>query len=285
MAFFALRVLPGDAIQGQLLQTGVSLVVIEERRSEQGLNDPIWLQYCRYIFHLIQGDLGYSLLDGQFVNDMIASQILPTAELGITAIFIAIVIGLTLGILSGINAGQGRIVSNTLITLSLSMPIYWTGTLAILVFSERLRLFPGVGAGSVSQLILPASVLGFHSAGAIARVVRSNINEATATDFVRTAHAKGLPPSLILRRHMLRAALLPTITVITIQVGFLLSGAVITESLFVRPGIGRLLLDRTLKQDYPVVQGIVVMAAIIYVLLNSLADLIYRLIDPRISVP
>jgi peptide/nickel transport system permease protein len=115
--------------------------------------------------------------------------------------------------------------------------------------------------------------------------VRANIDEIILADFVRTAHAKGLPPHLILRRHILRAALLPTISVVTIQMGFLLSGAVITESLFVRPGIGRLLLDRTLKQDYPVVQGIVVVAAIIYILLNTLADLIYRLVDPRMSVP
>jgi peptide/nickel transport system permease protein len=285
ITFFALRILPGDAIQAQLLQSGVSEVVIEERRSQQGFNDPIWLQYSRYIFQLMRGDLGYSLLDGQSVNEMITAQLLPTITLGITGIFIAVALGIPLGIFTAIDIGYGlRRVCNLFITLSLSIPIYWTGTLAILVFSAQLRLLPAFGAGSLSQLILPASVLGFYSAGAIARVIQTSINEVSSADFVRTAYAKGLPRRLVVRRHILRAALLPTITVIMIQIGFLLGGAVITESLFVRPGIGRLLLDRTLKQDYPVVQGIVVLAAIVYTLLNNLADLLYRLIDPRLSV-
>jgi peptide/nickel transport system permease protein len=285
ITFFALRVLPGDAIQAQLLQSGVSEVVIEERRNQQGFNDPIWLQYSRYIFQLMRGDLGYSLLDGQSVNEMIAAQLLPTITLGITGIFIAVALGMPLGIFTAIDIGYGvRSSCNLFITLSLSVPIYWTGTLAILVFSAQLRLLPAFGAGSLGQLILPASVLGFYSAGAIARVIQTSINEVSSADFVRTAYAKGLPKNLIIRRHILRAALLPTITVILIQIGFLLGGAVITESLFVRPGIGRLLLDRTLKQDYPVVQGIVVLAAIVYTLLNNLADLLYRLIDPRLSV-
>jgi peptide/nickel transport system permease protein len=285
ITFFALRVLPGDAIQTQLLQSGVSEVVIEERRSQQGFNDSIWLQYSRYIFQLMRGDLGYSLLDGQSVNEMITAQLLPTTTLGIAGIFIAVVLGIPLGIFTAIDIGYGlRSVCNLFITLSLSVPIYWTGTLAILVFSAQLRLLPAFGAGSLGQLILPASVLGFNSAGAIARVIQASINEVSSADFVRTAYAKGLPQHLIVRRHILRASLLPTITVIMIQAGFLLGGAVITESLFVRPGIGRLLLDRTLKQDYPVVQGIVVLAAIVYTLLNNLAELLYRLIDPRLSV-
>jgi peptide/nickel transport system permease protein len=285
ITFFALRVLPGDAIQAQLLQSGVSEIIIEERRSQQGFNDPIWLQYSRYIFQLMRGGLGYSLLDGQSVNEMIAAQLLPTMTLGIAGIFIAVVLGIPLGIFTAIDIGYGlRSVCNLLITLSLSVPIYWTGTLAILVFSAQLRLLPAFGAGSLGQLILPASVLGFYSAGAIARVIRTSINEVSLADFVRTAYSKGLPRRLVVRRHILRAALLPAITVIMIQMGFLLGGAVITESLFVRPGIGRLLLDRTLKQDYPVVQGIVVLAAIVYTLLNNLADLLYRLVDPRLSV-
>lgn len=285
ITFFALRVLPGDAIQAQLLQSGVSEVVIEERRNQQGFNDPIGVQYSRYIFQLMRGDLGYSLLDGQSVNEMIAAQLLPTLSLGIAAIAIAVIAGIPLGIFTAVDFGYGlRNICNLFITLSLSMPIYWTGTLAILVFSAQLRLLPAFGADGLSELILPASVLGFYSAGAIARVIQASINEVSSADFVRTAYAKGLPQRLIVRRHILRTALLPAITVIMIQMGFLLGGTVITESLFVRPGIGRLLLDRTLKQDYPVVQGIVVLAAVVYTLLNNLADLLYRLIDPRLSV-
>jgi ABC-type dipeptide/oligopeptide/nickel transport system permease component len=285
ITFLALRVLPGDAIEAQLLQSGVSQVVIEERRNQQGLNDAIIVQYSRYIFQLIKGDLGYSLLDGQSVNEMIAAQILPTLTLAIAGIFIAILVGIPLGIFTAIDVGYGlRSICNLLITLSLSLPIYWTGTLVTLVFSVHLRLLPAVGAGNLSQLILPASVLGFYSSGAIARVIQTSINEVSTADFVRTAHAKGLPKHLVVRRHILRASLLPAITVIMVQMGFLLGGTVITESLFVRPGIGRLLLDRTLKQDYPVVQGIIVLAAVVYSLLNNLADFFYRLIDPRMSV-
>ena len=285
ITFFALRVLPGDAIQAQLLQSGVSEVVIEERRIQQGFNDPIGVQYSRYIIQLMRGDLGYSLLDGQSVNEMIAAQLLPTLSLGIAAIAIAVIVGIPLGIFTAVDFGYGlRNICNLFITLSLSVPIYWTGTLAILVFSVQLRLFPAFGARGLSELILPASVLGFYSAGSIARVIQAGINEVSSADFVRTAYAKGLPQRLIVRRHILRTALLPAITVIVIQMGFLLGGTVITESLFVRPGIGRLLLERTLKQDYPVVQGIVVLAAVVYSLLNNLADLFYRLIDPRMSV-
>lgn len=285
ITFFALRVLPGDAIQAQLLQSGVSEVVIEERRIQQGFNDPIGVQYSRYIIQLMRGDLGYSLLDGQSVNEMIAAQLLPTLSLGIAAIAIAVIVGIPLGIFTAVDFGYGlRNICNLFITLSLSVPIYWTGTLAILVFSAQLRLFPAFGARGLSELILPASVLGFYSAGSIARVIQAGINEVSSADFVRTAYAKGLPQRLIVRRHILRTALLPAITVIVIQMGFLLGGTVIIESLFVRPGIGRLLLERTLKQDYPVVQGIVVLAAVVYSLLNNLADLFYRLIDPRMSV-
>lgn len=285
ITFFALRVLPGDAIQTQLLQSGVSKVVIEERRSQQGFNDPIGVQYSRYMFQLVRGDLGYSLLDGQPVNEMISAQLLPTVTLGVAGVLIAVLLGIPLGIFTAIDVSYGlRNICNLFITLSLSVPIYWSGTLVILVFSAQLRLLPAFGAGSFSQLILPASVLGFYSAGAIAQVIQTSIKGVSSADFVRTAYAKGLPQHLVVRRHILRAALLPTITVIMIQMGFLLGGAVITESLFVRPGIGRLLLDRTLKQDYPVVQGIVVLAAVVYTLLNNLADLLYRLIDPRLSV-
>ncbi len=285
ITFFALRVLPGDAIQSQLLQSGVSEVIIEERRNAQGFNDPILLQYSNYMLHLLHGNLGQSLLDGQSVNDMIGAQLLPTITLGIAGVFIAVVLGIPLGIFAAIDIGYGlHSVSNLFITLSLSVPIYWTGTLVILLFSVQLRLLPAFGAGSLNQLILPASVLGFSFAGTIARIVRTNINEVSSADFVRTAYAKGLPQHLIIRHHILRAALLPTITIIMIQLGYLLGGTVITESLFVRPGIGRLLLDRTLRQDYPVVQGIVVLAAVIYTLLNNLADLLYRLVDPRLPV-
>jgi peptide/nickel transport system permease protein len=284
IAFFALRVLPGDAIEAQLVQIGANPAVIEERRHEQGLDAPLLLQYGRYLLMLVQGDFGYSLVNGESVRDMIGARLIPTLTLGLGAILIASIAGLLLGIVTGIDANKSLTrASDFLINLSLSTPIYWTGTFAIIIFAAQLQLLPAVGAGSFSQLILPASVLGFHAAGAIARMVKANIREAVSADFVRTARAKGLPESQIIWRHILRVGLLPTITVITIQLGFLLSGTVITENLFVRPGIGSLLWEGTRQQDYPVVQGVVVLAAVVYTVLNALADLVYRLADPRIA--
>jgi ABC-type dipeptide/oligopeptide/nickel transport system permease component len=283
VSFFALRILPGDAIEAQLRQNAASPLVIEQRRNEQGLDSPVWIQYVRYMLGLFHGDLGYSLIDGQPVSEMIAAQFFPTFTLAITAIVLASVSGISAGILT-VLATNLHLSSalNLIVNLSLSMPIYWTGTVAILIFSIYLRLLPSTGAGLFNQLILPASVLGFQSTGTIARVVKSSLIEVVASDFVRTARAKGLTNPLIVRQHILRVGLLPIITAITIQFGFLMSGTVITESLFVRPGLGRLLLDRTLQQDYPVVQGIVVLTAVVYSILNMLTDVTYRLLDPRI---
>jgi peptide/nickel transport system permease protein len=284
IAFFALRVLPGDAIEAQLVQIGASPAVIMERRHEQGLDAPPLLQYGRYLMMLVRGDFGYSLINGESVRDMIGARLIPTLTLGLGAILIASVCGLLLGIMTGIDVNKWLShVCNFLINLSLSTPIYWTGTLTIIVFSAELQWLPAVGAGSLSQLILPASVLGFHAAGSIARIVKANIHEVASADFVRTARAKGLPEYHIIRQHILRVGLLPTISVITLQLGFLLGGTVITESLFVRPGIGSLLWEGTRQQDYPVVQGVVVLAAVVYTVLNALADLLYRYADPRIT--
>ena len=170
-------------------------------------------------------------------------------------------------------------IARLILDLSLSMPLYWTGTLAIYIFAVQLNWLPTSGA---NNLTLPAVVLAFHTAGAVGQVVRASVYDTLSLDFVRTARAKGLRESQVILRHVLRAALLPTVTVIALQAGFLLGGVVITESLFVRPGIGRLLLNATLRQDYPVVQGIVILGALVYTLLNASADLAYHLLDPRV---
>ena len=156
------------------------------------------------------------------------------------------------------------------------MPLYWTGTLAIYVFAVQLNGLPTNG------IVLPVAVLGLHTAGAVGQVVRADVRAALTLDFVRTARAKGLSETRVIVYHVLRAGLLPVVTVIALQAGFLLGGVVITESLFVRPGLGRVLLNATLRQDYPVVQGIVVLGALVYTLLNAAADVFYRLLDPRI---
>ncbi len=285
LAFFALRVLPGDAIQSQLVQGGVDATVIEERRAEQGLTDPVGIQYLRFLTGILRGDFGYSLLSREAVSEMIARSLLPTATLALGALILATVLGIALGVIGALRMGGGlSIVTRLLISLSVSTPIYYTGTLAIYIFSVLLGWFPSAGASSFNHFILPVSVLGFHTAGSIARVTQANVSEVLDAEFIRVARAKGLRERDVILRHALRAGLLPVVQVIALQAGFLLSGAVITESLFVRPGLGRLLLDATLQQDYPLVQGIVVLAAITYAVLNMLADIVRLLLDPRIRI-
>lgn len=285
LAFFALRVIPGDAIETQLIESGASASTIAERRAAAGLNAPLPAQYVDFLSGLWRGDLGVSLLDGRPVVQIILDQIEPTITLAISALAVAVSFGLVLGTFAALNVGWGiSTVSRVLISLALSVPIYWTGTIAIFVFTVQLNLLPSAGAGRLSQLILPAGVLGFHTAGAIGQVIEASIRETLKMDFVRTAYAKGLRERAVMVRHVLRASLLPAVTVIAAQAGFLLGGVVITEALFNRPGIGSILLDATLLQNYPVVQGIVVWSAIVYALMNGLADLLYRLLDPRVRI-
>lgn len=284
LAFFALRVLPGDAIEAQLVQSGVSQEVIEQRRAEQGLTEPVLVQYLRFVSSAVRGDLGRSLLDGQPVSEVILQQLAPTIALALSGLLVATGLGVLLGVAGALNMPYGISPAARVVTsLSLSTPIYWTGTIAIFVFSAQLDLLPSAGAGRLSQLVMPVGVLGFHTSGAIARVTQANVRETLDADFVRVARAKGLPERIVIWRHILRASLLPVVTVIALQAGFLLSGTVITESLFVRPGIGRVLLDAIIRQDYPVVQGVAIFTAIIYVFFNMLADGLYRLLDPRVT--
>jgi peptide/nickel transport system permease protein len=285
IVFVALRMLPGDAIETQLLQSGASPAIIEQRRAEQGLNDPFWLQYGHYLLSLVRGNLGYSLVSGLSVNEVIGSRLLPSATLAIAAIFIASIVGLGTGVFTATNPYNNLSkLSNLFVTLSLSVPISWSGTLALVIFAGAFKLFPSSGSTGLNQNFLPSVILGLHSAGPIAFVVRTNIYETIGSDFVRTAYAKGLKPHVILQRHVLRAALPPIITIVFLQFGFLLSGTVIIESLFVRAGIGRLLLGSTLQHDYPMVQGVAVFIVVIYTLLNLVADLLIRLVDPRVTL-
>lgn len=284
LAFFALRVLPSDAITVQMLDSGAPPEAVDALRAELGLTAPLPVQYGHFLTGLLRGDLGISLLSGQPVAELIALNLWPTVTLALSALVVAVLVGLTLGLLAGAVKPRWRAgLARFTIDLALSTPIYWTGTLAIYVFTVQLALLPSGGSGRLSQLVLPSVVLGFHSAGAIARVVAQEVRQQRQSDFVRVARAKGLTERRILLVHVLRASAVPVLTVITLQAGFLLSGVVVTETLFVRQGLGRLLLDSTLRQDYPVVQGVVVLSAVVYTVLNTLTDVAYGLLDPRVA--
>jgi peptide/nickel transport system permease protein len=284
--FFTLRLLPGDAIAAQLIPAGATTEQIASRRAELGVDDPFYEQYARFILGLFRADLGESLSSGQPVLQMIGQQIGPTTALALTALIVSVVLGLLMGFYAGM--GQGTfpgILSRVFIGLSLGMPIFWTGILAILLFSLALDWFPATGSGRFEHLVLPAAVLGFHTSGAIALVTQSSIRQTLTADFIRTAYSKGLRQRRILVGHVMRAGLIPVIGVIALQAGFLFSGVVVTETLFVRPGLGRLLLDATMRRDYPVIQGVVLLTLVIFTLVNLLADLLYTLVDPRVRKP
>jgi ABC-type dipeptide/oligopeptide/nickel transport system permease component len=282
LSFFVLRVAPGDAVSAQLEQSGASQEDIESVRRQLGLSDPLGKQYIRFITGLMRGDLGYSLVNGQSVSKLIGDRLQSTVILAFTAITFATIVGVSFGTLAAFENIASRM-ARAVVDLSISAPIYWTGTLAIVIFSAQLGWLPSTGTGRIDALILPVFVLGFHAMGGIARVLQANVREARSAQFIQTARSKGLPEWLIIRRHILRVALPPVITVIALQAGFLMSGTVITESIFVRPGIGRLLLDSVLLQDYPVVQGIIILSALVYAALNMLADHISQMVDPRLS--
>ncbi|MBN8634162.1 MAG: ABC transporter permease [Anaerolineae bacterium] len=279
LVFFALRLLPGDAISAQITEGGLSAAQIAERRAALGLDQPVLMQYGRWLAGLLSGDLGVSLLDSRPVTEIVGQQLAPTLALAVSALLTAIILGSGLGIAAGLGMESARLV----LTLALSAPIYWTGTLAIWLFAVVLDWLPTSGGTGTGSLVLPSLVLGLHTAGSIGRVIAANVNATLDADFILTARMKGLTERSIMGRHVLRVSLLPAVNVVALQAGFLLSGVVITETLFLRPGVGRVLLDAVLRQDYPVVQGISLWIALVYLAVNTAADVIVRQLDPRVA--
>lgn len=280
IAFFALRILPGDAIEAQLAIGGVSESQIDAQRESLGLNDPLPEQYARYMLGLLRGDMGNSLTNRLPVTELIFTRLHHTITLTALTMLVSILLAISIGLWAAQDNGW---MPRLLINISLSMPIYWSATLAIILFAAELNWLPASGVGSVRNLILPVGVLSFNVMGGMAQIVQTNVRMVQQATFVQVAHSKGLTKRRIRLWHILRVGLIPLVTVAALQTGFLLSGTVITEQIFVRPGVGRLLLESTISQDYPVVQGIVVFSAVFYVLLNAIADVMHRLLDPRLG--
>ena len=275
LAFVVLRILPGDPVSAQAGEAGLSTSQAEYQRELLGLDQPLATQYITYWRGIISGDWGTSLYTGLPVITMITQQALPTLQLAISSMVIATTLGFLIGYLSVL--GQTSLIrrlSALLIDLSLAIPIYWTGTLVVFVVAfwvDDLR----------NQLWIPAIVLGFHVSSGLARMVRTQLHDALQQPYVTVARSQGLLPSTIRQKHILQPILATLLPVIVLQFGYLLSGTVITESIFQRAGIGTVLLRATLQQDYPVVQGIVFLMAIVYTLLTVLSDSGVLLLDPR----
>jgi peptide/nickel transport system permease protein len=283
LAFAGLQLAPGDPAQALLAASGATPDQVAERRAQLGLDDPLPIQYAHYLWDLLRGDLGQSWLHGRSVNRMILEQLLPTAELAIAATVVGVLLGLGLGILAALRRFTWLDTAATaLAVLGLSTPTYWSGILAILLLSLRLGWLPATGGGDLRHLILPALVLGFALSGSIARLVRARVAEVISEPFVLAARARGLPSWYVIFVHVLRPALAPAITVVALQFGFLLSGAVMTESVFARQGLGKLAVEAIAWQDLPVVRGVVLFGALAYILANLAADLAQTWLDPRL---
>lgn len=278
LAFLALRVLPGDAISTQLSSVNASLTEIEARRAALGLDKPFLLQYFSYLQKIARGEFGVSLLDGLPVIELILPRLLPSAELALGAAVVSTLLGITIG--TAASTSESRTFSNfarLLTSLSLSIPIYWLASIALLLTTT------GISKIWLSYW-LPVFVLGIGGMGSIAKLISSEINLVLHSDFVLVAKAKGLSRAQILLKHISRVVLLPTVSVIALQLGWLMGGAVMTEVIFNRPGLGRLLFERTLNQDYPVVQAIVLITTVVFIITNSLAEMVFRFLDPRIRI-
>ncbi len=284
--FSIMHALPGDPVQLMLSGAESGSVTPERQeqlREEMGLNDPLPVQYGRFLGGAVTGDLGTSVRLRQPVLDLILDRLGSTLALSLGGILFALVIGVTTGVLAALKQGSWIDgFSRVLAYAGVSLPLFWLGLLLILVFAFRLPWFPPAGSEGIRSLVLPSLSLGLVSAGVIARLTRASLREVLVEDYIRTAWAKGLPRHIVYLRHALRNALLPVLTMLGLQFGAMLAGAVVTETVFSRPGLGRLVVSAILWKDYPLVQGIVLFMATMYVLVNLGVDLLAAWLDPRI---
>ncbi len=288
ITFLLMYLTPGDPAETILRQQMGGRTppqeAIEQFRIENGLNDPIPIQYINWVVDVLQGDLGSSYYSDVTVVELIGRNLWPTFELALAGIFVALLVAIPTGVISAVHkSGPLDYGSQLAALLGLSMPNFWLGYLLMLVFAIYLSLVPVSGYGNFNQLILPAITLGTGMAAIITRLLRSSMLEVLDEDYIRTARSKGLRNRIVVYKHTLRNALIPVITIVGLQFGYLLNGAVVIEMVFQRPGIGALLLDAIFDRDFPVIQGVVLLVAIFFVITNLLVDIAYRYIDPRIS--
>ncbi len=283
LVFVIFRLIPGDPAQ---LAAGesASQEVVETIRRDMGLDKPIAVQYVRYLGDLVQGDLGHSRVYQGGVGDEILNRLPATLKLALAAMLIATVVGVTLGIISAIRPSSWiDYLSMVTAVGGVSMPAFWLGLMLIIVFSVKLDLFPVAGYNQQSAIVLPAVTLAAHQMAVLARITRSSMLGVLSQDYMRTARAKGLHERPVILRHALRNALIPTITIAGMQLGYLLGGSLVVETVFAWPGLGRLMIDSIQLRDYTMIQAIVLVFAVLMLLVNLLVDVLYGVIDPRVS--
>ena len=282
LIFLMLNVVPGNPIEA-MLGEHASQSVIDRMSRYYGLDQPVYVHFLIYVKNLLRGDLGVSYKLNRSVNDLIGSAFPYTLKLTLLSALLAWLIGIPAGIVSAIR--KNSLIDRLFMGVSLmgvSMPVFWAALLFQYFFAYRMNLVPVSGATSLSSYFLPSIVLGWSSAGTIARLTRSNLLEVLEEDYIRTAFAKGRSQSGVILHHAFKNALLPVVTMMAIQVASMLSGAVITETVFAIPGIGRLAVDAITSRDMPLLQGTVLFTTVLMILGNLVADLLYTVIDPRI---
>ena len=282
VVFVAIRLIPGDPAQLMAGQAATQEVVQQIRQS-LGLDQPLPVQYLYFLRNVVRGDLGRSLFNGAPVVEELAQRFPRTVRLALASMAVASLIGIPAGILAATRRSTWVDTAVMLVALAgVSVPVFWLGLNLILLFSVRLQWLPSFGYETWRHLVLPSLTLGAASAAIVARMTRSAMLEVLGQDYVRTARAKGLAERVVVSRHALRNALIPVVTVLGLQLGTLLSGAVLTETVFAWPGIGRLLVEAVLARDYPIIQGATLLIAATFVVLNVAVDVLYGLLDPRI---
>ena len=282
VVFAMVRLLPGDPA-ATMAGVHATQEMVERVRRDLGLDQPIHVQYARFMGGLLRGDLGRSIRTGRPVVSEIWERFIPTLELTAASLLLATVLGVAAGIISASRPYSLFDYGSMMAALvGISVPVFWLGLMLMLLFSVKLGWLPAAGRGTLAHLILPAVTLAANSMALIARFTRSTMLEVIRQDYVSTARAKGLRESTVVVRHAFRNALIPVITIIGLRFGTLLSGAVLTETVFAWPGVGRLMVDSILARDYPVVQGAVLMVAGSFVLINLVVDLLYAVVNPRV---
>ncbi|MES9508317.1 ABC transporter permease [Streptomyces sp. NPDC000609] len=283
MSFLVLHLVPGDVVDTVLGPSTAATPELRGRiRADYGLGDPLPVQYLRQLAGLLTGDLGRSYQQGLPVGDVLAGQIGPTVELALAATVLALLIAFVAAVATAGRGRAARAVASGLELLAVSVPSYWLGILALTFLSYRFRLLPAAGDQGPAALVLPALTLALPIGGVLARVVRQELDEALARPFALTARARGASERTVLLRHTLRHAALPVATLSGWVVGSLLGGAVLTETVFARPGLGRVLVTAVTSKDIPVVTALVLLSAAAFVVVNLLVDLAYLVIDPRL---
>ncbi len=286
LTFLMMHLLPGDPVQYLFAVSQgepPSPEQVAELRHQLGLDRPIYEQYLVYVGDALRGDLGRSIFQKRPVLDIVLDNLWYTLELTIAGLVLAMALGLVLGLVAAAKHRTWLDSLTMVVSLvGVSMPYFWLAVLLVLLFSLRLGWFPATGQGTLSHLVLPAVAIGLTSAGTIARLVRSSMLEVMNQEYIVTARAKGLREQTVLARHALRNAVIPSITVAGLQFGRLMGGAVITEIVFARKGIGTVLVEAILNHDFKLAQGILLLIALIYILVNFVVDMSYAVIDPRI---